>query len=73
MQTNVGRVDAWIRGGLAIVFLVIAALLNGDMVLSLTAVLFAILFGGTALTHTCPLYTIFHLSTRAHHHHHPSA
>lgn len=69
MQTNVGRVDAWVRGGLAIVFLVIAALLNGDMVLSLTAVLFAILFGGTALTHACPFYTIFRISTRAHHHH----
>ncbi|MBE0592696.1 MAG: DUF2892 domain-containing protein [Gemmatimonadales bacterium] len=69
MQTNVGRVDAWIRGGLAIAFLVIAALLNGDMVLSLTAVLFAILFGGTALTHACPIYTILRISTRAHHHH----
>ncbi|KPK07259.1 MAG: hypothetical protein AMS20_03135 [Gemmatimonas sp. SG8_28] len=68
MQTNVGRVDAWVRGGLAIAFLVIAALLNGDLVLSLTAVLFAILFGGTALTHACPVYTILGISTRAHRH-----
>jgi len=67
MQTNVGRVDAWIRGALAIAFLVIAVLLNKDLVLSLAAVLGAIVFGGTALTHACPLYAILGISTSAHH------
>jgi hypothetical protein len=66
MPINVGTADAWIRGMLAIACLVIAALFNGTLVLSLIAVLLAILCGGTALTHSCPFYRLLGLSTRPH-------
>jgi hypothetical protein len=64
MQGNVGRKDALIRAAMAVVFLVMAALLNHIMLVSLVTVLLAILCGGTALTHTCPLYSLFGVSTR---------
>jgi hypothetical protein len=54
---------------MAVVFLVAAALLNHILVLSLVAALLAILCGGTALTHTCPLYTLFGIDTRVHRSH----
>jgi hypothetical protein len=66
MQGNVGRKDAWVRALMAVVFLVTAGLFNHILILSLVAVLFAILCGGTALTHTCPLYTVFGINTRVH-------
>jgi uncharacterized membrane protein YczE len=69
MQGNVGRKDAWVRATMAVVFLVIAALFNHIVVLSLGAALLAILCGGTALTHTCPLYTLFGIDTRVHRSH----
>ena len=69
MHVNVGTADAWIRGFAAIGSLVIAAVFNKTFLVSLAAVLLAILFGGTALTHTCPLYTLFGISTRAHRSH----
>lgn len=69
MQGNVGRKDAWIRAMMAVVFLVTAALFNHVLVLSLVAALLAILCGGTALTHTCPLYTVFGINTRVHRSH----
>ncbi len=69
MHANVGTADAWIRGLAAVASLVIAAAFNDTFFISLVAVLLAILFGGTALTHTCPLYTLFGFSTRAHHSH----
>lgn len=65
MQGNVGRKDALIRAMMAVVFLVTAALLNHILLLSLGAALLAIVCGGTALTHVCPLYTLFGISTRA--------
>lgn len=67
MRLNVSTTDAWIRGVIAVACLVIAALFNHTLIVSLIAVLFAILCGGTALTHSCPLYTLLGLSTRAHH------
>ena len=66
MRVNVGRIDAWIRGTLAVVFLVLAAVFSASPVLSLAAALFALLFGATALTHSCPLYGVFGLDTRTH-------
>ncbi len=67
MLVNVGTADAWIRGTLAVACLVAAALFNGTLVVSLIAVLFGILCGGTALTHSCPLYRLLGLNTRPHH------
>lgn len=67
MRLNVGRTDAWIRGMLAIACLVMAAVFNRTLLVSLIAVLFAILCGGTALTHSCPMYTLLGLSTRPRH------
>jgi hypothetical protein len=67
MLVNVGKADAWIRGVLAVAGLAIAALFNGTLVVSLIAVLFAILCGGTALTHSCPFYRLLGLNTRPHH------
>lgn len=65
MRENVGRIDAWIRGALSVVFLILAAVFSAQPVVSLVAALFALLFAATALTHSCPLYNIFDLDTRA--------
>jgi hypothetical protein len=67
MTLNVGTADAWVRGVLAVACLVVAGLFNGTLVVSLIAVLFAILCGGTALTHSCPFYRLLGLSTRPRH------
>lgn len=64
MRTNVGRIDAWIRGALSVVFLVLAAVFSAQPVVSLVAALFALLFAATALTHSCPLYTMLGFDTR---------
>lgn len=64
MRVNVGRIDAWIRGALSIVFLVLAAVFSAQPVVSLAAALVALLFAATALTHSCPLYNLLGLDTR---------
>ncbi|UCF39535.1 MAG: DUF2892 domain-containing protein [Gemmatimonadota bacterium] len=66
MRTNVGKVDAVIRGGLAVACLCVAVIMNRDTVVSLSAALCAILFAATALTRHCPLYELFGRRTRAH-------
>ncbi|MGD8727406.1 MAG: DUF2892 domain-containing protein [Gemmatimonadales bacterium] len=68
MRANVGRIDGWIRGGLSLVFLVMAAVFSTP-VLSLAAALFAVVFAATALTHSCPLYSLLGFDTRAHESH----
>ena len=65
MRVNVGRLDAWIRGALSLVFLIMAAVFSAP-VISLVAALFALLFAATALTHSCPLYNALGLDTRTH-------
>jgi len=65
MRTNVGRIDSWIRGTLAVVFLVLAAILSVHPVVSLVAALLALVFAATALTRSCPLYNILGFDTRA--------
>jgi SNF family Na+-dependent transporter len=65
MRVNVGRIDAWIRGALSLVFLIMAAVFSEPMI-SLAAALFALLFAATALTHSCPLYNVLGLDTRTH-------
>jgi hypothetical protein len=66
MQPNIGRMDAWIRGACAVVLLIVATVFNEQVVISLVAAVFALLFAATALTHSCPLYTLLHLDTRTH-------
>ena len=65
MGANVGRTDAWIRGALSVVFLVLAAVFSADPLISLVAALLALLLAATGLTRSCPLYTLFGVSTRA--------
>ena len=65
VDANVGKTDAWIRGALFVVFLVLAAVFSGDPLISLIAALLALLFAATGLTRSCPLYTLLGVSTRA--------
>jgi hypothetical protein len=64
MQANVGRIDAWIRGALSVVFLILAAVFSAQPVVSLVAALVALVFAATALTHSCPLYSLLKFDTR---------
>lgn len=63
MQQNVGRVDAWIRGVLAVGFLLIAVIFNEMPLLSLGAAVVALVLIGTALTRSCPLYRALDIVT----------
>jgi hypothetical protein len=65
MRTNMGKVDAVIRWGLAVVCLLVAVILNQETIVSLAAALCAILFAATALMRHCPLYELFGRSTGA--------
>lgn len=67
MNANVGVIDARIRWILAIASFAVAIIWNASPVLALLGALLALLLAGTALTHTCPLYRLLHLST-AHRH-----
>lgn len=73
MFKNVGTIDAWIRAGLAVVFLLVAAVFNQQPGISLAAALAAFVCLGTALTRYCPVYRLFNLSThgRRSRPHHP--
>lgn len=64
MENNVGTLDALIRGGLAIVFLALAAALNHRPFVSLVSAFVALVLAGTALTRWCPLYRQLGISTR---------
>jgi hypothetical protein len=63
MQKNVGRLDACIRGALAIVLFVVAVVFNRSPVISLAAALLALILMGTALTRSCPLYRALHVDS----------
>lgn len=63
MQQNVGRLDAWIRGVLAVVSLVVAVIFNHIPLLSLAAAALALVMVGTALTRSCPLYRMLDVGT----------
>ena len=66
MHANVGKWDAWARGALAIVCLVVAALIVETLVVSLLAALCAVILAATALTRNCPFYSFFNIDTRHH-------
>ncbi|NIM49785.1 MAG: DUF2892 domain-containing protein [Gemmatimonadales bacterium] len=69
MRRNVGKIDACIRGGFAVVFLIVAVVFNWQPILSLVAAFLSLVFAATALTHQCPFYGLFGLDTRARHTH----
>jgi len=60
---NVGSLDSWVRAGLAIGCLVLAAAFNEVPALSLVAAAVGIVLMGTALTGHCPLYRAFGIDT----------
>ncbi len=64
MQRNVGRADAWIRGGLAVLLFGMAAILNHLSLVSLAAALAALILVGTALTRSCPLYRVLGIDSQ---------
>ncbi len=63
VQTNMSKTDARIRGVLAVLFIVIVAVLNEVAIASLLAAMVALVCAGTALTHSCPVYSLFGVDT----------
>jgi hypothetical protein len=68
MNANVGVNDARVRWILAVACFAVAIVWNASPVLALLGALLALLLAGTALTHACPVYRLFHISTAAHPH-----
>jgi len=64
MEKNVGSVDSVIRVMIGLVLLFAAAALAPKWILSAVAVLVALVLLYTALSERCPLYGLFHCSTR---------
>jgi hypothetical protein len=64
MNANVGKWDAWVRGGLAVVCLVAAGMFVDSLLVSLLAALCGVILAATALTHNCPFYSFFRIDTR---------
>ena len=63
MNANVGLVDARIRWALAIGCFAVAIVFNTSPVIALLGALAALVLAGTALTHACPIWRIFHIDT----------
>ncbi len=63
MSKNVGSVDAWVRAGIAVGLLVLAAAFNALPWLSLAAAALGLVSMGTALTGYCPLYRALGVDT----------
>jgi DUF2892 family protein len=61
---NVGRLDAMVRGTIGVLLLLAAAALNQRPFLAVAAGLLAVVLILTALTRSCPVYTVAGLSTR---------
>ena len=70
METNVGLIDAWIRGVLAVAALGLAAVFNELPPVSLGAAVLALLLMGSALTKYCPVYRMFRINTNKPQHPH---
>lgn len=68
MVVNVGHADAWIRGAVAVVAIVLAAFVNHLPIVSLGLAVAALLLMGTALTRFCPLYGVLGISSAGPHH-----
>lgn len=67
MNANVGVTDARIRWALALVFFAAAIVFNAWPVIALLGALAALVLAGTALTHVCPLWRLFHVDTSRRH------
>jgi hypothetical protein len=63
MNANVGVVDARVRWVLAVACFAVAIGWNAFPLIALLGALLALLLAGTALTHACPLYRLFHINT----------
>jgi hypothetical protein len=63
MVRNVGKSDAGIRWFLAVVFFATSIAFNSSLTVSLIAALFGLIMVATALTRTCPMYSILRIST----------
>lgn len=63
MNPNVGAMDARIRWALALVCFAVAIVFNASPVIALLGALVALVLAGTALTHACPIWRIFHVDT----------
>ena len=63
MNANVGATDSRIRWALALVCFAVAIVFNASPVIALLAALVALVLAGTALTHVCPIWRIFHIDT----------
>ncbi len=63
MNANVGATDARIRWALALVFFAVAIGFNASPVIALLGALGALVLAGTALTHVCPFWRVFHVDT----------
>ena len=66
MQQNVGRADACVRGGVAVLLFIVAAVFNRLPVVSLAAALVALVLMGTALTRNCPMYRALGIDSTGH-------
>jgi hypothetical protein len=62
-STNVGWWDAGIRGFVGLALLLTAASLQDRPLVALGVGFVALILIGTALFRTCPLYTVFRIST----------
>lgn len=64
MQKNVSKVEALIRGIIGILLFGLAAAFNAHPFISLFLALIGLVLVGTALTHSCPLYSVLRTRTK---------
>jgi len=64
MEKNVGSLDAMLRVVMGLALLIVATVVAPAWVLSVAAVAIALVLLYTALSERCPLYRVFHWSTR---------
>lgn len=63
MSTNVGTTDRIIRGALAVVAVVLAAIAGFGSVLGIVLLVVAVIAAVTAAVKICPLYVLLGIST----------
>ncbi len=63
MKVNVGKADARIRMGAAIVLAVVALIFNATPVVALSLAAVAAVLAATSLFHQCPLYSVIGIDT----------
>jgi hypothetical protein len=63
VNANVGAWDARIRWVLALLCFAAAIVYNTSPIIALLTALAALVFAGTALIHSCPIWRLFHIDT----------